>query len=71
MVDDYVLTTTSRGPNDALLQHESRVNDYVYSHLHQQKDSEETNYKSKMVNDDNENKEYVDQKRHGRSQYQL
>jgi CheY-like chemotaxis protein len=71
LVDDYVLTTTSRGPNDALLQHESRVNDYVYSHLHQQKDSEETNYKSKMVNDDNENKEYVDQKRHGRSQYQL
>lgn len=71
MVDDYVLTATSGGPNDALLQHESRVNEYVYSHLYEQKDIGETNYKSKMINDENGNKENIDQKRHGRSQYQL
>lgn len=71
MVDDHVLPTTSGGPNDALSQHKARVNDYVYSYLHEQKDAEETKCRSKMVNDDNKNKEYVDQKRHGRSQYQL
>ena len=70
-VDVDVQTTTAGGPRHALPKHKPRDNEYVYSHLNKQKYNEETNYKSKMVNDDNEDKENVDHKSHGRSQHQL
>ena len=71
MFDNYILTTTAGCPCHALFQHESQDNEYIYSHLHKQKDTEETHYKYKLVNDDNKNKEYVDQKRREQTQYQI
>jgi CheY-like chemotaxis protein len=71
LVNDYVLTTAPGGPCHALSQYQPPANGDVYSQLHEQKDTEDSHYKSKMVNDDHENKECVDQKRPELSQYQL